>query len=240
MGALQLNILVDDSGHANITDFGLGQDTLGVVSTPERWSMRWTAPEILLETGEPSMEADVFSFGMVMVEVCYNPTSVCPPEVDSLLASRWNKAFTGEGPFSNLNPAAAMIAIVRGDRPPRPTHPTFTDTLWELMNKCWDRDRHGRPRMLEVLLALDLLVYERTRPSGSSPVTADVSTLVSEIRQRLKDLDPSNEEYRPLLYALLSHRDLEPHINSLLGDDLRGFVELLDKVDKADIYRHQC
>ena len=83
-------------------------------------------------------------------------------------------------------------------------------------------------------------VYERTRPSGSPPVTADVPALVLDILQRLEDLDPSNEEYRPLLYALLSHRDLEPHINSLLGDDLRGFVELLDKVGKADIHRYQC
>ena len=68
----QPNILVDDSGYASITDFGLSQDTLGVVTKPERLSVRWTAPEVLSEIGKPSLEADVFSFGMVMVEVCYN------------------------------------------------------------------------------------------------------------------------------------------------------------------------
>ena len=133
-----------------------------------------------------------------------------------------------------------MVAIISGNRPTRPTHSTFTGTLWELMNQCWDQDKHGRPRMLEVLLALNPLVYKRTRPSGSPPVTANVPTLVSDIRRRLENLNPSNEEYRPLLYALLSHRDLDPHIDSLLGDDLRGFVELLDMVGKADIHRRQC
>ena len=70
--ALQPNILIDDSGNARITDFCLAQDTFRIVSMPERWSMRWTAPEVLEEAEEPSMGADVFSFGMVMVEVRYD------------------------------------------------------------------------------------------------------------------------------------------------------------------------
>lgn len=78
----QPNILVDGSGHARITDFGLAQSSLGVVSKPERQSMRWTAPEVLAETGAPSTEADVFSFGMIMVEVCSNSTTVRPPKVN--------------------------------------------------------------------------------------------------------------------------------------------------------------
>ena len=240
IGAVQPNIIVDDFGHASITDFGLAQDILGVVSKPKRLSVRWTAPEVLAETGTPSMAADVFSFGMVMVEVRYDSTVVRPPQVDRSFASLWYKAFTGVAPFSDRGSQAAMLAITSGNRPPRPPHSNFTGMLWELVNRCWDQDRYGRPRMLEVLLALNPLVYERMCPSKSPPVTADVPTLVSDIRQRLEDLDPSKEEYRLLLYALLSHRDLEPHLNSLIGDDLRGFVELLDKVGKADIHRHWC
>ena len=70
ISAPQPNILVDVSGHACITDFGLVRDTLGIVCVAEGQSARWTAPEVLAETGAPSTEADVFSFGMVMVEVC--------------------------------------------------------------------------------------------------------------------------------------------------------------------------
>ena len=94
--------------------------------------------------------------------------------------------------------------------------------------------------MLEVLLTLNPLIYERTCPSESPLATADVLILVSDIRQCLENLDPSNEEHRLLIYALLSHRDLEPHTNSFLGDGLQGFVKLLDKVGRADIHHCRC
>jgi len=35
------------------------------------YSTRWTAPEVLDEKGPPTKEADIFSFGMVMYEVCH-------------------------------------------------------------------------------------------------------------------------------------------------------------------------
>ena len=76
---------MDAYGHARITDFGLAQDTLGIVFMAEGQSPRWTAPEVLAETETPSTEADVFSFGMVMVEVCSNLTTVGPPQVDCFL-----------------------------------------------------------------------------------------------------------------------------------------------------------
>ena len=60
---------MDELGHARITDFGLAQDTLSFVSLIEGQSARWTAPEVLEESGAPSTAADIFSFAMVMVEV---------------------------------------------------------------------------------------------------------------------------------------------------------------------------
>ena len=69
----QLNILVDDSDHARITDFGLAtvtQNLDSIRSTQPRrgHTTRWAAPEILDE-GPHSKEADVFAFAMVMIEV---------------------------------------------------------------------------------------------------------------------------------------------------------------------------
>ena len=240
IGALQPNILVDVSGNARITDFSLAQDTLGVISMPERWSMRWTAPEILAESGAPSTEADVFSFGMVMVEVgSDDTTAVRPPRVNCIFTSPRYKTFTGAVPFSDRNSSAVMIAIIRGKRPPRPAHSTLTGGLWELMNRCWDQNPHNRPRMLEVLLALNPLTHEYTRPSGALQVTADVPTLVSVTQQQVENTDPLNGEYRPFLHALLSHRDLKIYVNSLQRDDLQRFIELLDKVGTAVVHSHR-
>lgn len=69
----QPNILVDDSGHARIADFGLATVTqnLDSVLTASRrhgCTVRWAAPEVL-GGGLYTKEADVFSFAMVMIEV---------------------------------------------------------------------------------------------------------------------------------------------------------------------------
>jgi serine/threonine protein kinase len=72
----QSNILVDESGHARIADFGLATITRGVnselsTSGDEGHGARWAAPEVLTDQGAYSKEADVFSFAMVMSQVCH-------------------------------------------------------------------------------------------------------------------------------------------------------------------------
>ena len=63
---------------------------------------------------------------------------------------------------------------------------------------------------------------------------------VSDIQQRLGNLDPSDNNYLPLLRELLSHQDLKPHVRNLHGSGLEGFIELLDRVSKVSIDRRQC
>ena len=64
--------MVDGSGIARITDFGLAsivRDPSSVASAYDGGhTPRWTAPEILRES-PASKESDVFSFAMVMFEV---------------------------------------------------------------------------------------------------------------------------------------------------------------------------
>jgi len=64
------------------------------------------------------------------------------------------QAFTGAVPFNNNLPAAAVLAIMNGTRPSRPTRPDFTDELWSLMQHCWDQNPHLRPEISEVLKVL--------------------------------------------------------------------------------------
>ena len=67
---------MDASGNARITDFGLAvvtQDLGSLQRGPDECGdgARWIAPEILDNRGTYSKEADVFSFAMVTIEVCY-------------------------------------------------------------------------------------------------------------------------------------------------------------------------
>jgi len=66
---------MDDSGHARIVDFGYTMvtqnlDSIRSASSGYGHTPRWTAPEVLKE-GDYSKEADIFSFSMVMIEVCH-------------------------------------------------------------------------------------------------------------------------------------------------------------------------
>ena len=72
------------------------------------------------------------------------------------------KTFTGSAPFDLHLSITVTLAIMRGDRPSRPTHPAFTDGLWALMQHCWSQESHSRPDMSEVLQVLrDLLALFR-------------------------------------------------------------------------------
>ena len=69
----QPNILIKSDGHACLADFGLasivhGNDSIVPIDVPG-YSARWTAPEILNGAEKSTREADVFSFGMVVMEV---------------------------------------------------------------------------------------------------------------------------------------------------------------------------
>ena len=63
---------------------------------------------------------------------------------------------------------------------------------------------------------------------------------VSDVQQRLTNLDPSDGRYQPLLRELLSHQELKTHVQGLDESGLRGFVELLDKVSKVGTDVHRC
>jgi len=56
-----------------LTDFGLASIIRGTnsvhVTQPQGYTAGWTAPEVLMGTGEITGEADMFAFGTVIVEV---------------------------------------------------------------------------------------------------------------------------------------------------------------------------
>lgn len=64
------------------------------------------------------------------------------------------KAFTGTAPFDLHLSITVAIAIMRGERPLRPTNPALTNGLWALMQYCWSQDPFSRPDMPQVLRVL--------------------------------------------------------------------------------------
>jgi hypothetical protein len=71
------------------------------------------------------------------------------------------QVFTGIVPFSGRPIDAVAVSIMQGKRPERPTHPTFTEDEWSLMQNCWNDDHNARPLALKVLARLEDLTRRR-------------------------------------------------------------------------------
>ena len=47
-----------------------------------------------------------------------------------------------------------MLAIVSGERPPRPADLSLTDRLWDLTRQCWGKEPQLRPQALRIVRGL--------------------------------------------------------------------------------------
>ena len=226
----QSNILVDATGNARITDFGLAvvtQDleSIRTASDGSGNSVRWIAPEILDGRGTYSKEADVFSFAMLTIEVrCSQSTQ------DQPLTPKYHspeKVFTGAVPFSDKPPRAAMLAIIGGERPPRPTHPAFTDSFWALTQRCWDQEAHRRPNALRISCSLCVSILALRivwRPDRFLTCSGTPAW------KRLTDRPLTKEDCVSLITDIFSDRSEIETVKRLRGDDAQTFVDVMDKV----------
>jgi len=145
---------VDDVGHARLTDFGLAgvsSDSGPATSETNGHAVRWAAPEVLATELPVSEESDVYSWAMVVIEVCPQP------HFGGAHHSPVYKVFAGKVPFHNSIPATVVVDVLSGNRPDRPTDPGLNDDLWDLTVYCWDHDPRRRPDISEVVQHLRTL-----------------------------------------------------------------------------------
>ncbi|KAG8920561.1 hypothetical protein FRC02_000833 [Tulasnella sp. 418] len=129
------NILVDDQGHARITDFGLSRimeegHTGWTTSTGVSGTHRWMAPELLLtERCKPTTAADVYSVTLLVLEI-----------------------YTGKIPFPHLDAAPFFRAIVAEKSPERSHYSPFDppEDVWQVFEHGWSFQPDQRPR-IEIL-----------------------------------------------------------------------------------------
>jgi son of sevenless-like protein len=98
-------------------------------TNPTSANPRWFAPELILQHKSRSMQSDVWSFGMLCLEL-----------------------MTGEHPFSDLpRDVNVTMQLARGKLPSRPgplaTARGLSDELWALMHQCWSKRPESRPSM---------------------------------------------------------------------------------------------
>ena len=88
-------------------------------------TLGFMAPELLVEGGEVSKEADMYAFGMVVYEV-----------------------IAGVQPYKLRKVWEIPMLTIQGSRPPKPQAPVpagFGQGTWEFAERCWDKNPALRP-----------------------------------------------------------------------------------------------
>lgn len=134
-----------------VADFGLsrggsGSSTADVAdetyykSQTGRFPVRWTAPEAMLAGGKFTTASDVWSFGVLMVEMLSD----------------------GEKPYGEIKAnGAVMDFTVRGGRHPRPAG--CSDAIYSMMIECWAADARQRPSFATLADAMQNLALDEVR-----------------------------------------------------------------------------
>jgi len=123
--------------------------------TLEGGTLAFMAPELLapsrygLKNSVPTKEGDIYAFGLVILQV----KPLCRYNL-GVISLRIYQVLTGEQPFSGINPIELAFKISSGFRPTKPENAEaigISESLWKLIQKCWDGERTRRPQIQEVV-----------------------------------------------------------------------------------------
>jgi hypothetical protein len=137
-------------------------------------------PELLVPSNPgakdsiPTMEADIYAFGLVIFQVNEQNNGYSRP------LSNFLQVLAGDMPFRDLRHSELVIAVVRGKRPDKPEGASeigFSDSLWDFTQLCWDSNPKRRPKVAEVVQHLGEAATNwrdpmppRVRPEPATPV----------------------------------------------------------------------
>ena len=175
----QANVVVDQNGRARLTEYGLAPISsdpgFTAFATYEcLGNSRWSAPELMkpshkgkVTTVRESKAADIFSFGMLAVEV-----------------------FTGKIPFVEQANQEVVFQILGGVRPKTPENAQevgLTAKMWELIESCWLENPKKRPTIGEVVVRWRKFV---DNVNDNSDVCVRIVTIFDSIRDDLLMIHP--------------------------------------------------
>ncbi|KAH8082793.1 kinase-like domain-containing protein [Cristinia sonorae] len=214
------NILVDAGETIRLTDFGMA---LIAEATSYQYgsihgggAIRWQAPELLdpdefgLTSTRPTFASDTYSFAFTSIEL-----------------------YTGEVPFATLTELQLMKRIVKGERPVQPRN--MSQTLWYLVQSCWNHHPATRPSLLDVVSTLNRITLVPTKPTfgryrlSSKEIRVAMNSaflnhpdhIVNEMEEPTVPIGAAYDT----LTTFLSNLDFEVLTPSQLTKWFEGFVE---------------
>ena len=132
------NLLLDGALNVKVGDFGLTRlmhgDATVMQMTGQCGTFQYMAPEVL--SSKPySEKADVFSYGILLWEICARQL-----------------------PYFGMQPMQVGIAVVNQQLRPN-ISPQIPRPFVEIMRRCWHQDQRKRPDLDDVLASLSTLRF---------------------------------------------------------------------------------
>jgi hypothetical protein len=232
MGIVQANILIDETCHARLADFGLLAITPDATSHASSNSstyggtFRWMSPELFcpekfdLKDSRPTRRSDCYAFGMVIYEV-----------------------LSGQAPFHSCGVYAVVTKVSGGERPERPRGVEgewFAKGIWGILERCWMSKPDDRPRIEDVLRCLEeastfwMPSRIATNPptmkppawNSSGPDTeGSTEDEASSPSQSLPTLLPKGDTDDKIPISTLPDTFITPHHGVTNNQDLGAYVE---------------
>ena len=96
------------------------------------------------------------------------------------------ETIAGNVPFHEHHGIAVVVEVLNGERPPRAA--SFTDSLWKVLERCWDHDPDARPSIENVLWCLEQ--EEALTPPGPDVKMKEGSSISGDFSCKFPDFVP--------------------------------------------------
>ncbi|KAJ3570469.1 hypothetical protein NP233_g4381 [Leucocoprinus birnbaumii] len=215
------NILISNEGRCLITDFGTTHITTATAAPTTSnvpTTLRYAAPEVVLESGQPTKERDIWAFGCV----CYETFSRLPPY------------------YQYASIVQVSVALSRKETPKRPglaeskegeeargddwgcdeedDFDEIDDQAWGLITKCCTAEPGDRPGVSTVReLIIDMKVWD-DRPASKAALGADLSKLRQNPTIDLYRVGKLLDEIQKIIYYMGEEGD--PYVPRALPPDV--------------------
>ena len=170
------NVLLDINYRAKIGDFGLSKvrsPNLTYSTNTGAQNFYWQAPELVAPSAKPTAAADVYSFAMVMFEICSRKIPFFNLSIIQLVG------ILKDGGNHEVQEKQNMLNAIEQETPP---------FIRELIIQCWDRLERNRPPVRQVLYSLQSKQLFFSKASTKSEQPAQNKQPIPQEGQDVKTL----------------------------------------------------
>ena len=161
-------MLLDSEFHCKIVDFGLTRHSDATVVGVQAYTPNYAAPELFGKCGEcntpgcsgcrgkvevqtKTMETDAYAFGCLYYAVSLSTDP-------SASVTRLVQIFFNAVPYAGELPFRILTLVTSATHPPRLENPEMQESLWKLINDCWNFRASERPAMNRIVDSVKLFI----------------------------------------------------------------------------------